>query len=72
MGIYCPNCNSISTELLACDSCETVGCIRCVIKFNKQFLCHNCKSGRPKENEKTVEKNQEMKKEASDLFSMFG
>lgn len=71
MGIYCPNCNSISTELLACDSCQIVGCVRCVTKLNKQWLCHNCKTGKPIE-DKPVEKREELKKESSDLFSMFG
>ncbi|MBM3228786.1 hypothetical protein FJZ20_02805 [Candidatus Pacearchaeota archaeon] len=72
MGISCPNCSQLVIELMACDSCQTIGCIRCVSKSNKQWLCPNCKSGRPKENVNIIEKNPEMKKESSDLFSMFG
>ena len=63
MELQCPSCNNFVTELVACDSCETVGCIRCVIRTNKQWLCHTCKDKKP---EQIEEKN-----ETADLFSMF-
>lgn len=62
MKLNCPNCGKLVTELLDCDSCQTIGCIRCVRRSNKQWLCHNCKNGI------VVEK----KEETSELFSMFG
>ena len=56
--IYCPNCLNDTMEILACDSCKDLGCARCTLKLNKQWLCNNCKSGAVKQ--------------ADDMFSMFG
>lgn len=41
----CPNCNSPAGELLVCDRCNSVGCVRCVIKKGKEWVCEKCKSG---------------------------
>ncbi len=63
MGLKCPNCSSEIIELMSCDSCKTIGCIRCISRSSKQWLCHNCKAG-----------NMEIvpKEAGGDLFSMFG
>lgn len=45
MEIRCPRCNFQTSELIECDSCKTIGCIRCITKYNKQWICGNCKSG---------------------------
>lgn len=55
--INCPNCKSLVKELVACDVCSKIGCVRCVLRVNKKWTCEKCKSGR-------IEK--------SDLWSMFG
>ncbi|TAL46745.1 hypothetical protein EPN87_04550 [archaeon] len=58
----CPACGSPSLELLECDVCMKVGCVKCVIKKGKQWACSMCKTG-------TV---QEPKQSTSSIFSMFG
>ena len=63
MKVKCPICNNLVTELLSCDNCQAIGCIRCVVKFGKQLLCHNCKSGRVVEGPKGTGE--------TGLFSMF-
>lgn len=45
--LRCPRCNSITKELIECDSCKVIGCIKCIAKYNKQWMCGNCKSGKP-------------------------
>jgi len=63
MKVKCPICSNLVTELLSCDNCQAIGCIRCIVRFGKQSVCHNCKS----------EKRIEGSKEAGEtgLFSMF-
>lgn len=63
MQIVCPRCGKQSDELIECDSCKTVGCVRCITKYNKQWICNDCKSGRPAASAQTPE---------SALAAMFG
>ena len=65
MEIKCPNCSKVASELIVCESCQTVGCSRCMIKTNQRWLCYNCKSGKP------VELATEQAKDEVELFSMF-
>lgn len=56
--IDCPNCRSRVMELVACDLCQSIGCIKCITRFEKRWACKECKSGESKEE--------------SSLFDMFG
>lgn len=64
MELKCPRCNSLVAELIECDSCNTIGCIKCVRKYNKQWVCDGCKSSN--------KYLQETVKASENLFSMFG
>jgi len=57
--IDCPNCRSRVRELVACDICEKIGCIKCITRFEKKWTCRECASG-------------EVKTEESGLWDMFG
>lgn len=58
MALDCPGCLNNTTEILACDSCNNLGCARCIVKSNKQWICNSCKSG--------------IAKQPDNIFSMFG
>ena len=45
MQLKCPRCNAATTELIECEFCKTIGCIKCITKYNKQWVCGSCKSG---------------------------
>lgn len=60
MKLKCPNCGNLVTELLSCENCKAIGCIRCIVKSGKQWICSNCK------NQITTEPTE------AGLFSMFG
>ena len=42
MELLCPRCGSRSNELIECDNCETIGCIRCVRKKYSKWVCFRC------------------------------
>lgn len=63
MQIVCPRCRRQSDELIECESCGTIGCVRCITKHNKQWICNDCKNGRSPVSSSTPE---------SALASMFG
>jgi hypothetical protein len=44
MQLKCPRCNAATTELIECEICKTIGCIKCITKYNKQWICGNCRS----------------------------
>jgi len=46
MDFFCPNCKSKTTELIECDSCQSIGCPRCMRRNNKVWVCYDCKSGK--------------------------
>jgi len=46
MKIVCPRCGKQSDELIECESCKIIGCIRCITKSNKQWICSDCKNGK--------------------------
>lgn len=58
MKIKCPNCSKFVAELLVCDSCKAVGCVRCIGRFNQKWICYDCKARKPEEKE-------------NELFSIF-
>lgn len=62
MKIKCPNCGSLTTELIECDICHNVGCNRCVHRKSDKWLCYSC----------IKNPSYFTKREVSDLFSMFG
>ena len=61
----CPNCKSAVLELMACDRCNTVGCVRCVTRSNRQWVCKSCRTGEPAHAAAAP-------KSEGGLFSMFG
>lgn len=45
MEIKCPRCGSSSNELIECESCKKIGCVKCIIQKNKKWVCGDCSSG---------------------------
>lgn len=45
MQLKCPRCKAITIELVECESCKTIGCVKCITKHNRQWICNDCKSG---------------------------
>jgi len=43
MDLKCPRCGATTSELLECDVCKTIGCIKCIIKHSRQWVCDKCK-----------------------------
>ncbi|MBI4010150.1 MAG: hypothetical protein HY361_03090 [Candidatus Aenigmarchaeota archaeon] len=56
--VDCPGCSNFTTEILVCDSCNALCCVRCIAKSSKQWVCNNCKSN--------------VTKKPDNMFSMFG
>ena len=68
MEIFCPRCGSKSNELIECDNCGTIGCIRCIRKSYGRWICHKCEVPERKYYPEETEE-----KKVSDAFSaMFG
>jgi len=42
MGLSCPTCGSITTELRECDKCGNIGCHKCMKKLRNDWVCFNC------------------------------
>ena len=72
MELICPRCNSKSNELIECDSCGTIGCIRCMKKSYGKWVCFKCEA--PEEERRDyLELEEKDQEEVSDAFSaMFG
>lgn len=45
--IKCPSCGTFTAELIECDVCNRIGCIRCVMKRSRQWICSGCKGDKP-------------------------
>lgn len=45
MKLKCPRCKAVTVELIECESCKIIGCVKCITKRNKQWVCGNCKTG---------------------------
>lgn len=43
MTVRCPYCKNITNELMSCDNCNKIGCVRCIIKHSNQWLCVDCR-----------------------------
>ena len=68
MELVCPRCGSKSNELIECDNCGTIGCVRCIRKSYGKWICHKCE-----EPERKYYPEVREEKEVSDAFSsMFG
>jgi hypothetical protein len=68
MDLICPRCGSKSNELMECDNCGAIGCIRCMRKSYGKWICHRCETPRY-----YLEPEKEEEKKISDAFtSMFG
>jgi len=58
-------------ELMECDNCETIGCMRCMKKSYGKWVCHKCEE--PERKYYYPEIKPESEDEVSDAFSaMFG
>jgi len=60
-----------TAEMVECESCSTIGCVRCITKSGNRWLCGNCKDGK-QYNQYEVLKVQEEQSPESALASMFG
>jgi len=75
MDIFCPNCKSKTDELIECDTCQTIGCPKCVRKKYSKWVCHKCPQPKYEEPKYYYPESQEEKKEeeVSNAFAaMFG
>ncbi len=43
--ISCPRCGASAQELIECEGCKSIGCVKCIAKRNKQWVCGDCKDG---------------------------
>lgn len=69
MGVDCPNCGVAVHELVSCDSCQTIGCVRCIVRHNRQWVCGKCKSGNYVQPSQSQEPQSDI---GSALSAMFG
>lgn len=42
MQLVCPRCSSRINELMECDNCGTIGCIKCMKKSYGKWVCFRC------------------------------
>jgi hypothetical protein len=64
MELICPRCGSRSNELMECDACSAIGCIRCMKKSYGKWICYKCE---------VPERRYPVFEETSNAFSaMFG
>lgn len=67
MKLECPRCKSRVRELMDCDNCGTIGCMRCMKKSYGKWVCYSCEEPERYYPEMSEEKD------VSDAFSaMFG
>ena len=69
MDLICPRCGSKSNELMECDNCGTIGCIRCMRKSYGKWICHRCETPRYYTE---PEKESEEEKVSEAFSTMFG
>jgi hypothetical protein len=68
MQLVCPRCGTKGNELIECDNCGAIGCIRCMRKRYGNWVCHKCEVP-----EREYHYPEEREEKISDAFSaMFG
>ncbi len=74
MDFVCPRCQSKVNELIECDNCGTIGCIRCIKKSYGKWVCFKCETPEKEIVYSETEKyDKEEEQKISDAFSaMFG
>ena len=73
MQLFCPRCNSKSNELIECDACGTIGCIRCMRKSYGKWVCFRCEKPKHEEERDYLVLEGKDEEKVSDAFSaMFG
>ncbi len=77
LDLVCPRCQSKVNELVECDNCGTIGCIRCVKKSYGKWVCFKCETPQVETQEivysDTEKYDKEQEEKISDAFSaMFG
>jgi len=45
MEINCPRCGLQATEMVECEGCNIIGCVRCITKHNGRWMCGGCRNG---------------------------
>jgi len=71
MDLICPRCGSKSNELMECDNCGAIGCIRCMRKSYGNWICHKCEE--PEKKYYYPRTGSKSEDEVSNAFSsMFG
>jgi len=64
--INCPRCGASTVELIECESCKNIGCVKCITKRNRQWVCGDCKNGTQYSSQSSSQSAE------SALASMFG
>ena len=73
MDLICPRCGSKSDELMDCDNCGAIGCIRCMRKSYGKWICFKCEEPKYEHERDYLELENKQEEEVSDAFSsMFG
>jgi len=71
MQLVCPRCSSKVNELIECDNCGAIGCMRCMKKSYGKWICHKCEE--PERRYYYPERESRTEDEVSNAFSaMFG
>jgi hypothetical protein len=85
--LTCPRCGLAAPELIECESCKIIGCVRCITKQGLQWICGKCKlepgkryvrvkttltTQRPRREEYVEIKEEEEQSAESALAAMFG
>ncbi|MGC8812180.1 MAG: hypothetical protein ACP5O8_01165 [Candidatus Aenigmatarchaeota archaeon] len=52
--MICPRCSNETRELVACDRCKEIGCVRCIVKKGKEWLCDRCRKEEKQEPESVL------------------
>jgi len=59
-------------EMIECESCKTIGCVRCITKRGGQWLCGDCRDGRQANQYVVLGEKQDEQSPESALAAMFG
>ncbi|MDI6825723.1 MAG: hypothetical protein QMD36_00815 [Candidatus Aenigmarchaeota archaeon] len=68
MDLVCPKCGSKVNELIECDNCGSIGCIRCVRKSYGKWICFKCETPEKEYSEKRMDEEERITEAFSSLF----
>ena len=72
MQLVCPRCSSRSNELMECDNCGTIGCIRCMKKSYGKWVCHKCEEPEKRYYYPEVDESKQEEDVSNAFSAMFG